>query len=224
MQAGPQGRWARGEPRVSGHNTYLSNCGGAYLRWELALEDQTTGLEIVPGSHRRFRTDFERDCIVPVHRRAKAGLPADRLPGASPLAMSNGEGGKSLMPGAIFVHLKPGQAVIWNGDMLHRGRTVNGVERLTLSCSWSRWNGCLVPPPAVIDRTVRWKLRPEIRDALPTPWMRRAWDRWLLTQYSPDQIAEKYPGLFPAVDDVHHTGDALECWQQLQAPPPTAQA
>merc|ERR1711918_294908 len=106
-------------------------------------------------------------------------------------------GGESLMPGAIFVKLKPGQAVIWNGDMLHRGRTVKDVERLTLSCSWSKWNGCSVPPPPVIDPNVVWKLNPDVRNALPTPRMRRSWDRWVLTQYSPEQIVTAMPGILP---------------------------
>ena len=66
---------------------------------------------------------------------------------------------------------------------MHRGRTVNGRERLTLSCSWNKWNGCLVPPPPIIDPTVHWKLKPEIRQALPYKWMQKSWDRWLLTQY-----------------------------------------
>ena len=45
------------------------------------------------------------------------------------------------------------------------------------------------PPPALAlpvvlrrDRTVAWKLNPAIRAALPTEWMRRSWDRWLVTQ------------------------------------------
>lgn len=219
IQAGPQGRWAKGEPRVSGHNTYLANNGGCYFRWELALEEQTTGLEIVPGSHRRWRTDFERDCLVPRRARAQAGLPREVLPGASSKAMSDGgHGGESVMPGAIFVHLLPGQSVIWNGDALHRGRTVKGVERMTLSCSYSRWNGCFVPPPPVIDPTLEWRLRPEIREALPAPWMQQAWDRWLLTQYSPEQISAKFPGLMPIVHDGRES-DATACWERLRVAP-----
>ena len=61
--------------------------------------------------------------------------------------MSDGEGGESLIPGATFVDLKAGQAVLWTGDMLHRGRTPVNTERLTLSCSWSRWNGLNSPLP-----------------------------------------------------------------------------
>merc|ERR1712217_998879 len=129
--------------------------------------------------------------------------------------MSEGRGGQSLMPGATFVVLQPGQAVIWNGDMLHRGRTEKGVERLTLSCSWSRWNGCNVPPPPVIDSTVRWKLDSVVRDALPTAWMKLSWDRWLLTQYGPEQIIEKYPGLLPSKASTFLPCDALSSWQDL---------
>lgn len=216
LQAGPDRVFAYGKPRLSGHNTYLANNGGAYFRWELALDEQTTGLEIVPGSHRRFRNDFERDCLLP--RRARSELPT-ALVGASSRAMSDGQGGDSLMPDAIFVALKPGQAVIWNGDMLHRGRTVKDVERLTLSCSWSQWTGCKVPPPTIIDQTVEWKLKLDVRDALPAPWMRRSWDRWLLTQYSPEQIVSKYPGLLPVDCERSANADAFVSWANLRAWP-----
>ena len=128
-----------------GHNGYFEDHGGKYFRWALSLIDNIgTGLEIVPKSHRRFRTEFENDCLLP--EGAKLEGHGSRL-GGTPKAMSDGEGGESLIPGATFVDLKAGQAVLWTGDMLHRGRTPVNTERLTLSCSWSRWNGLNSPLP-----------------------------------------------------------------------------
>ena len=39
-----------------------------------------------------------------------------------------------------------------------------------------------------------WKLNPAVRDALPTEWMRTAWDRWLLTQ---NTTADRWMGPNP---------------------------
>lgn len=83
---------------------------------------------------------------------AKAAGIGQRL-GGTPKAMSDGESGESLIPGSRFVDLKAGQAVLWTGDMLHRGRTPAGRERLTLSCSWSRWNG--IVSVHIFDRLIR---------------------------------------------------------------------
>jgi hypothetical protein len=158
----------------------LTDHGGKYVRWALSLVDNIgTGLEIVPRSHRRFRTEYENDVLLPEEaKREGFGV---RL-GGTPKAMSAGESGDSLIPDARFVDLKAGQAVLWTGDCLHRGRTPVGPERLTLSCSWSRWNGINAPLPDYKDRTMVWKLDPAVREALPTAWMKTSWDRWLLTQ------------------------------------------
>ena len=108
--------------------------------------------------------------------------------------------------------------------MLHRGRTVRGVERLTLSASWSLWNGNSVPPPRTIDGTLLWKLDPAVRDGLPSRWMQSSWDKWLVTQYSPAQIVERYPGLLP-VHAAHHSDSgatqevAVRRWQEVRRPP-----
>jgi hypothetical protein len=195
-EAGQRTRWEEIQ-RVAatspgGHNGYLEDHGGKYVRWALSLVDNIgTGLEIVPRSHRRFRTEFENDCILPEAAK-QAGI-GQRLGGSSK-GMSDGEGGESLIPGSRFVDLKAGQAVLWTGDMLHRGRTPEGPERLTLSCSWSRWNGINAPLPDYRDRTMVWKLDPAVRDALPTEWMKTSWDRWLLTQ---NTTADRWMGPNP---------------------------
>ena len=64
-----------------------------------------------------------------------------------------------------------------------------GVERLSLACGWAGpppggWAASI--PPARRDSSgnpsCRWKLAPEVRAALPSEWMRCAWDRWRQTQ------------------------------------------
>ena len=91
--------------------------------------------------------------------------------------------------------------------MLHRGRTPAAAgERLTLSCSWSRWNGIHVPPPDYRDRTMTWKLDPAVRDALPTQWMQTAWDRWKLTQ---NTTSSRWMGPNPAFKETKGTGQLL---------------
>ena len=78
------------------------------LRWHLALvEDEC--LELVPGSHRRYRTDHERECLINDRHRD--------------------------IPGQTTVALKPGQAVFWNGYTIHRGVMKKNVERLTIAAS-----------------------------------------------------------------------------------------
>ena len=112
-----------------------------------------------------------------------------------PPTAATDSGSSSLMPDSRFINLKAGQALLWTGDMLHRGRTPAGQERLTLSCSWSKWNACMhAPPPDYRDRTVAWKLEPAVRAALPTEWMRTAWDRWVQTQ---NTTAERWMGPNP---------------------------
>lgn len=152
QQAGDgAGRSHRGSP--CGHNGYFEEHGGAYLRWQLALTDTVgCGIELVPRSHRRFRTDFEDDCLLPAAaKQVGVGVRCGGTPQAMSGSRPGGGGadsGVSLMPRARFVDLRAGQALLWSGDLLHRGRTpVSAGERLTLSCSWSRWNGVHAAPP-----------------------------------------------------------------------------
>ncbi|KAK8221308.1 hypothetical protein IWZ01DRAFT_36773 [Phyllosticta capitalensis] len=75
----------------------------AHAQWNLALyEDES--LVVVPGSHRRPRTEEER--------------------AADPYAAE--------LPGMQFVHLGPGDVVFYDNNILHRGVYSKGVERATL--------------------------------------------------------------------------------------------
>ncbi|KZM20333.1 uncharacterized protein EKO05_0007014 [Ascochyta rabiei] len=76
---------------------------GYHAQWNLALYDDSS-LVLVPGSHKRARTDAERD--------------------AEPYEPN--------MPGQITVHLKAGQVAFYNNNILHRGVYDSKKERLTL--------------------------------------------------------------------------------------------
>ena len=122
-----------------GHNTYIQhNPGAQWVRWELALVDHDidSGVEYVPGSHKRFRSAFENDVLLSEEAKAELadvlGTPYERVlpPNVGSSAMSDGgHSGDSLMPGAQVIQIKKGQTVYWNGDGLHRGRTTAGKER-----------------------------------------------------------------------------------------------
>lgn len=76
---------------------------GFHAQWNLALYDDSS-LFLVPGSHRRARTDAERT--------------------ADPY--------ESNMPGQITVNLKAGQVAFYNNNILHRGVYDSRKERMTL--------------------------------------------------------------------------------------------
>jgi hypothetical protein len=80
------GAWARGGPRVSGHNDYMVENGGAQLRWQLALVDMPDcGVDYVPGSHRRFRTGLEEAALMSGEQQrggGGGGSPDDAVPSA----------------------------------------------------------------------------------------------------------------------------------------------
>lgn len=74
-----------------------------HAQWNLALYDDNS-LIAVPGSHRRARTDEERD--------------------TSPFSSS--------MPGQTIVRMKAGDIVFYNNNILHRGVYKASIERMTL--------------------------------------------------------------------------------------------
>jgi len=80
-----------------------------HAQWNLALfEDKS--LVVVPGTHKRARTDAER--------KADAYEPK--------------------MPGQRVVHLKPGDLMFYNNNILHRGVYDSAVERMTLHGTMGR--------------------------------------------------------------------------------------
>jgi hypothetical protein len=76
---------------------------GWHAQWNLALYDDAS-LILIPGSHKRARTDAER--------------------AADPY--------ESYLPGQITVKLKAGEVAFYNNNILHRGVYDENKERMTL--------------------------------------------------------------------------------------------
>lgn len=76
---------------------------GWHAQWNLALYDDAS-LVVVPGSHKRARTPFER--------------------AADPYEPN--------MPGQLTVKLKAGEVAFYNNNILHRGVYDHTKERMTL--------------------------------------------------------------------------------------------
>ena len=74
-----------------------------HAQWNLALYDDAS-LVVVPGSHRRARTDMER----------------------------NADPYEDDMPGQKIVKMGPGDIMFYNNNILHRGVYDSTVERMTL--------------------------------------------------------------------------------------------
>lgn len=79
------------------------NKPGWHAQWNLALYDDSS-LIVVPGTHARARTEAER--------------------AADPFEQN--------MPGQMIVHMKAGDAVFYNNNILHRGAYKSTIERMTL--------------------------------------------------------------------------------------------
>jgi hypothetical protein len=76
---------------------------GHHAQWNLALYDDSS-LVLVPGSHKRARTDTER----------------------------NADPYEAHMPDQLTVHLKAGEFAFYNNNILHRGVYDSTKERMTL--------------------------------------------------------------------------------------------
>jgi hypothetical protein len=79
------------------------NKPGFHAQWNLPLYDDAS-LIVVPGSHKRARTDEER----------------------------NADPYEDNLPGQLVVELKAGDVVFYNNNIFHRGRYDASKERLTL--------------------------------------------------------------------------------------------
>lgn len=95
-------------------------------QWNLALYDDAS-LVVVPGSHRRARTDVER--------------------GADPFAPE--------LPGQLVVRLAAGDVVFYNNNILHRGVYDAGVERMTLHGSAGHVEGSALRARNVLQHGLR---------------------------------------------------------------------
>lgn len=86
---------------------YLSELCNLHVRIPLIPE---TGFELVPGSHRRWDTEQERQTRLELAGRAKSD------------ALTNGK----------CFDLQPGDVLIFSAHILHRGHYLNNPERLSL--------------------------------------------------------------------------------------------
>lgn len=141
-------------PRDAGEEEELEilNRPQKSFKWHLAIEDDEC-LQLVPGSHKRYRTDYEQECLLRTRH-------AD-------------------MPGQRTIYLKAGQTVFWHGYTMHRGVMKKDVERLTLAGSWSKHSED--DEPQEVDRRLRWMVENNVREALPEG-MHEAYDRWRALQ------------------------------------------
>lgn len=145
----------------------------------LALVDDECH-ELIPGSHKRWRTPYEHDVLLPKAMKEQGVPHTPSWNGVDPL------------PNQVAIRLRAGEALIRNGATIHTGHTVPERERNTLSIGWSRWSGPFTGEPQVADARSAWQLDPAVRDALPHEWMKTAWDRWAETQRLGDTLEDRY--------------------------------
>ena len=118
------------------------------VKWHMALVDDPC-LWIVPGSHRRYRTEREREVLI------------------------NDQQGE--IPGALQIELKRGQTIFWNGNGIHRGRKPEGMgDRSTLMGALINHRS---EYEAGEKGDQRWLLADNIRDCLPQS-TRGYYDNW----------------------------------------------
>ena len=123
------------------------------IKWQLALLDDPC-LWVVPGSHKRYRTEAERNALVVDTR----------------LSIS----------GEVQVKLKRGECIFWNGHLIHRGRQPRDLpRRLTLTGGLRMYRPD--ESPEELDGRFAWRLAGNIREALPEK-MQLFYDRWRALQ------------------------------------------
>ena len=124
------------------------------VKWHLALVDDPC-FRVVPGSHRRYRTEAEREVLI--------------------------ERPRDPMPGERTIEVKRGQTVFWNGKTIHRGVTPEGLkERMSLHGGMAQYRED-DPPEEKLDERFRWRLSPNLRENLPAK-MQLYYDRWRALQ------------------------------------------
>lgn len=96
-----------------------------HAQWNLALYDDES-LIVVPGSHKRARTDVERD--------------------ADPFEKG--------LPGEIRVKQKAGDVVFYNNNILHRGAYISTTERMTLHGSMGHIGGSALRAQNVLQHGI----------------------------------------------------------------------
>lgn len=124
------------------------------MRWQVAFADEPC-LWLVPHSQRRYRTEEERKALY-----------QDR---------------HMDITGQTNLFLRRGQALIWDGSTLHRGKKPPEMkERVVMAGGLAKYEA---DAPAVkqIDERFRWRMNDNIGPALPDQ-VRLWWERWQATQ------------------------------------------
>ena len=149
-----QGGWHRdvgGQDRDAGceeEMALLARHRKHFVKWHTALVDDPC-LWIVPGSHRRYRTEQEKECLV--------------------------NGGQGELPEGRQIVLEKGQTIFWNSNTIHRGRKPEGMkDRSTLMGALIDPRSDYDEGE---KGDQRWLLADNVRPALPER-TRRYYDNW----------------------------------------------
>ncbi|CAO3611513.1 unnamed protein product [Mucor hiemalis] len=110
-------------------------------QWNTALYDDAC-LYVVPNSHRRVRTEAERDITINDPKSHK-------------------------MPGQLKVDLKPGQTVFYDNNILHRASYVASQKRATLHASMGTIEGGHHRASCILQHGLDWMNTEEFKKSLP---------------------------------------------------------
>ena len=119
------------------------------MKWHVALIDDACTW-VVPGSHKRYRTDEEREFLV----------------GGATGELSTGK----------QIVLREGQTMFWTGNTIHRGLLPEGVtRRLTLTAALARYRPG--DSQEQLDIRYEWMLADNVRSTFPE-YGRCCYDNW----------------------------------------------
>ncbi|KAL7310984.1 hypothetical protein PS15m_008808 [Mucor circinelloides] len=110
-------------------------------QWNTALYDDSC-LFVVPNSHRRVRTEAERDITI-------------------------NDPKSHNMPGQLRVDLKPGQTVFYDNNILHRASYVSSQKRATLHASMGTIEGGHHRAAVILQHGLDWMNTEGFKETLP---------------------------------------------------------
>ncbi|KAI9318603.1 hypothetical protein BX666DRAFT_1929702 [Dichotomocladium elegans] len=110
-------------------------------QWNTALYDDAC-LFVVPKSHRRVRTEAERDLTI-------------------------NDPKTHAMPGQLQVHLKPGQTVFYDNNILHRAAYFKANKRATLHASMGTIEGGHHRAATIFQHGLDWMAADSFKSQLP---------------------------------------------------------
>ncbi|KAI9485369.1 MAG: hypothetical protein EXX96DRAFT_544870 [Benjaminiella poitrasii] len=110
-------------------------------QWNTALYDDAC-LYVVPKSHRRVRTEAERDITI-------------------------NDPKSNEMPGQLRVELKAGQTVFYDNNILHRASYVSSQKRATLHACMGTIQGGHHRASAILQHDLDWMNTDSFKDTLP---------------------------------------------------------